>query len=309
MTIKETRDAYLTSLPGVKSENTIKAYSSALDRFIAFVGDDTPIEQIGKEQIEKYRSYLLADGCSPNGAADYLNKAKIFFEWAVVRGYVAVNPIATKDLPKKREIEYNLLSKEQIEQILADAPKKVRGMARKNRARNVAIVRVLVCSGLRNAELRALTVGDLDFERGTIRVRHGKGDKYRLTPFPAPAREAVAAYLEEQTAAGNPLGAEQTLFGSSADASGHDQPGAWHPMSAVALEKMVGAYTAAVCGNSVCVHALRHAAASYWDDLGVGMRDVQNALGHASIRTTERVYVKRLNKGKSAAAINAAFGA
>ena len=51
----------------------------------------------------------------------------------------------------------------------------------------------------------------------------------------------------------------------------------------------------------------RHAAASLWDEKGVPMRDIQNALGHNDIRTTQQIYVSVLNKSKSAERINAVF--
>lgn len=303
MTLSEAKNRYVAALRGFKADNTVKAYSGAIDRLIAYAGE-SPIESIGKEQIAGFRSALLSDGVSVNGAADYLNKLKVFFGWCVSQGFLKNSPIEAADVPKKRQIEYDLLSKEQIEQTITAGNRKVAGMSAKNAARNRAIILVLLCCGLRNSELRSLVVGDLDFDAGTITVRHGKGDKRRIAPFPAAARTAVAEYLKEQT-----LKTDEILFGSRADKHGHEQPdGELHEMSAAALENIVKGFLGATVGKSVKTHALRHAAASYWDDLGVGMRDVQIALGHSSIRTTEQVYVRVLNKGKSASAINAAFG-
>ena len=54
-------------------------------------------------------------------------------------------------------------------------------------------------------------------------------------------------------------------------------------------------------------HTLRACAASLWDDADVSMRDVQKALGHASISTTERIYIHILDDTKSAVTINEAL--
>ncbi|MCZ7546756.1 MAG: site-specific integrase [Anaerolineae bacterium] len=49
-------------------------------------------------------------------------------------------------------------------------------------ARNRALLGVMFCCGLRQAELAALTWDDVDLEQSIIRVRHGKGDKSRHVP-------------------------------------------------------------------------------------------------------------------------------
>ena len=56
--------------------------------------------------------------------------------------------------------------------------------------------------------------------------------------------------------------------------------------------------------NGVKVHSLRHAATALWDDLGVPIRTVQQALGHASVSLTEKTYTYVLRKGKNAELIN-----
>ena len=52
---------------------------------------------------------------------------------------------------------------------------------------------------------------------------------------------------------------------------------------------------------------MRACAASLWDDADVSMRDVQKALGHSNISTTERIYVHILDDRKSANTINDAL--
>ena len=180
-------------------------------------------------------------------------------------------------------------------------------MNRKTIDRNRAIIVLLVQTGLRNSELRALTLSDLDFNGGTLTVRHGKGDKARTVPFPQKSREAVRRYLESGT---RPKSVKKTalLFGTDADEFGHTTNGAeWHELSTVALNAIVKSYVNRITGKVIHCHTLRHMACSLWDDLGVSMRDAQQALGHASIAMTERVYTHVLNKGKAAKSINNAF--
>ena len=310
MTYNELKATYLTSLSD-KAALTARAYKTALDSLSAFLGEraDLPAEKITSATLLEFRAALVAEGVSVNAYADYLNKIKIFFAFCVRHGFLAESPIEAADLPKKQKIEYDLLSREQIEQTLTAEPGRVPKMHEQNRARNRAIVMVLLCCGLRNSELRALRLSDLDFENGTIAVQNGKGGKSRSVPFPAVARQAVEEYLQDRS---RPPYLTRTalLFGSACDTRGHKKEGLWREMSAAGLEGIVKAYFGATAGKEgLKVHSLRHSAASLWDDLGVPMRDVQNALGHASVSTTERVYVQVLNRNKSAAKINAAFEA
>ena len=49
--------------------------------------------------------------------------------------------------------------------------------------RDRAILKVLVYTGIRNSELRALTIDDADFADRTLLVRNGKGNKMRIVPM------------------------------------------------------------------------------------------------------------------------------
>ena len=307
MKYTELKAAFMTARSD-KSAATVKAYRVSFDRFGAFCGEQTPTEQIDSATILAYRAALERGGVSQNSVSDYLKKLSSLFTFAVEHSFVQDNPVRKSDIPRQK-FAHDLLSKEQIEQTLTRAPSKVPNKHVKKAARNRAIVFVLLCCGLRNSELRALTPADLDFESGTISVRHGKGDKYRAAPFPAKAQEAVKAYLASGARPQNTT-QDAPLFGTTSDKTGRKNSAEWHAMSAVGLEKIVEQYFEQTTGKKgLKVHALRHAAASLWDDLGVPMRDVQQALGHASISTTEQIYVKVLNKCKAARSINNAFDA
>lgn len=52
---------------------------------------------------------------------------------------------------------------------------------------------------------------------------------------------------------------------------------------------------------------LRYAAANIWDNRGANIRNVQKALGHSKVETTERVYVQILDRKKAAENINKVF--
>ncbi|MBQ8497171.1 MAG: tyrosine-type recombinase/integrase [Clostridia bacterium] len=75
---------------------------------------------------------------------------------------------------------------------------------------------MLLMTGLCNSELRALTLHDLDFKNGIVRVIDGKGGKSRSAPFPKTARETFAEYLASGVRPEN-LTENDLLFGTDAD--------------------------------------------------------------------------------------------
>ena len=300
---------YLNSLPSMKkSINTIKAYSLALRKFedylngIEHSGDISPID------IVNFRTELSKTGIKSNTIKQYLIGVHSFFEAAIRIKLTNENPVQMEEVPKSEPIEYDLLSLEEIKMAIENttSPK---GMERELFARNRAIVVLFLQAGLRNAELRSLRPEDLDFEKCTITVKHGKGDKKRMISFPFTAREAVKKYLASGVRPAH-LTDKDWLFGSDCDKNGHRTNGKeWHQLSSYALLLMIRRYIAGSTGkeNGVKVHALRHAFASVVAEIGVPIRTVQLALGHSSVNVTEQVYAKVLNRTAVAENINTAL--
>ena len=300
---------YLNSLPSMKkSINTVKAYSLALRKFedylngIEHTGDISPID------VVNFRTTLSNTGIKSNTIKQYLIGLHAFFESAIRMKMTPENPVQIEEIPRAEPIEYDLLSMDEIKTAIANT-KPPKGMTRELFVRNRAIVILFLQAGLRNSELRSLTPADLDFEKCTITVKHGKGDKNRMIAFPATAREAVMEYLASGIRP-NHLTDKDLLFGSDCDKNGHPTHGKeWHRLSSYALLLMIRHYIEGCTGkkNGVKVHALRHAFASVVAEIGVPIRTVQLALGHSNVATTERVYSHVLNRTAVADSINTAL--
>lgn len=296
---------YIDTLPSTKkSAKTIQSYSVVLKKFAGYLNTlpyDGEIEPI---TVVNFRTELYSTKVKTNTIHYDMTVMHTFFSWAKRMHLIEQNPVEREEIPKEQQIEYDLLSLDEIKTVLTELPPRIN---RKTALRNRAIVILLVQAGLRNSELRMLTPADLDFNNKCIEIKHGKGEKRRVVAFPALARQLVQEYLE--SAVRPPyLSLNDFLFGTDSDENGFSTNGRiWKPISAQGLLGIVNRYTRLCCGHEVGVHALRHAAASLWDDMGIGMRDIQNALGHAAISTTEKVYVSVLNKSKAANKINVAF--
>ncbi|MDR0644978.1 MAG: site-specific integrase [Treponema sp.] len=128
-------------------------------------------------------------------------------------------------------------------------------------------------SGLRVSEAVALKMEDIDFTRRTVFVRMGKGRKDRYTVLSEIAAEYLSRYCTFFHI-GNWI-----FSGQSAD----------EHLSVRSAERIFeqALYSTGI-GKKASIHSLRHSFATHLLESGVDIRYIQDLLGHASIRTTER---------------------
>lgn len=166
--------------------------------------------------------------------------------------------------------------------------------------------------GLRLNEILDLRVQDLDQERGTLTVRHGKGDKDRVVPLPRRLEAKLLAHLEERRrlweadlAAGfarvelpkaltrKLAGAEtswdwQHLFGNARPLRHPERKDLcrYHPLEATVRDAMREAAQQAGIGGRVHPHQLRHSYATHLMEAGTPMKSIQELMGHSRLETT-----------------------
>ena len=185
------------------------------------------------------------------------------------------------------------------------------------------MAKLLYGSGLRLNECIRLRVKDLDFERQSITVRDGKGDKDRITILPesllAPFKEHLRhveqihqkdlengfgtvylpGALEKKYPNANREWAWQFVFPSktiSLDPRSGVQRR--HHIADSSLQKAVraGAKLAGITDKPVGPHTFRHSFATHLLQNGYDIRTVQELLGHKDVKTT-MIYTHVLNKG------------
>src|SRR5207244_5177001 len=106
--------------------------------------------------------------------------------------------IATPRLPRRLP---RVLEVQQVERMLAIVDAELDEVTPTDRAlaislRDRALVETAYAAGLRISELAAATLSALDLRKGELRVL-GKGRKERIGLLGRPARQALAAYLED----------------------------------------------------------------------------------------------------------------
>ena len=251
------------------SPTTVVRYRHGLNKLVAYVGD------VGKTQWtallgQDLRQWIAREhrrGASPASLHNILSAARSLFRWLLREGALKNDPSAGVRAPKMRRKLPHVLDVDEaarLVEIPTDSPDAVRDRA---------IMELLYSSGLRIAELTALTWRDLDLADGTVRVT-GKGNKTRIVPVGSQARAA----LDVLQAQGGPVEPASPIFLGRAG----------KPLGAGAIRARMKAW-AQVQGvdKRVYPHLLRHSFASHVLESSGDLRAVQELLGHADISTTQ----------------------
>ena len=150
--------------------------------------------------------------------------------------------------------------------------------------RNYALLRLMIYTGLRRAEIVTLRWDDIDLEAHTVTVRHGKGDKQRIAAI-ADATEATKRALSALWQA--QAGAYDCLFPTMT--SGRNPKfESDTPMSAQTIVRLLSLSSARAGIGHLSAHDLRRTHITLALDNGAPLQDMQAQAGHANPSTTLR---------------------
>lgn len=258
---------------GIYNRKSARNARGNLHRFSVFVGKRR-VGNIGPIHIEQWIGSL--EQLAPATRRAYLSTVKQFFVWAVRHKHCRRNPCAEILGPKQPRSVPRALPAQSIARVIDACPD----------ARGRLIVTLMVQQGLRCVEVSRLTMGDLDWNHDTMRIV-GKGHHERVLPVMAETRQAIDAYLDEHPASAGPL------------IRSYMQP--HRALTADSISRIVSGWMweAGIkrrARDGVSAHAGRHTCATDMLRGGAHLRDVQAALGHAHLKTTE-IYLPLLVNG------------
>jgi integrase/recombinase XerD len=264
---------YLTFERGL-SDRTLSAYMRDLGRWAAHLVE-RGIEAPGQVTPEALREWVFAlkdAGLAPSSIRRAQSAVRTYFAFLIAEGAVDVDPTERLESPRMGRRLPDVLSREEVEQLLS-APDPDARLHWRDRA----ILEVLYASGMRVSELVGLPLSALDLDEGFLTV-FGKGSKERLVPIGEPALRAVRRYLATVRPELDKGGGQGRVFLNARGA----------PLSRTSVWTLVkeSARRAGIT-RKVSPHTLRHTFATHLLEGGADLAAVQELLGHADISTTQ----------------------
>ena len=254
------------------------------------------LDQITAVDLEEYEEYLkvyqAGDKTETNGERGLKRKMsslRSFYAYYFKREMIHTNPTVLVDVPKIHQKSIIRLEADEVALLLDyiehggdDLTGQKKVYYEKNKDRDLALVTLLLGTGVRVSELVGLNIQDVDFKNNGIRIIR-KGGNEMIVYFGEEVERALTDYLELQRNGNTPLsGHEDALFLS----------GQKKRISVDAVEKMVKKYCSAVSVKTITPHKLRstYGTALYRETGDIYL--VADVLGHADVNTTKKHYAK-----------------
>lgn len=256
------------------SPNTVESYARDLKLYSEFSEQRTkPSWSEQKERdIREFIAWQFDRGIKSKSLARRLSSLRTFYRFLLEEKRVVEDPTEDIELPKLNRALPKFLSVAEINALCTQAT--LNGLIGQ---RDLAMLELMYACGLRVSELITLTLDDLHFNSGIIKVR-GKGSKERLVPVGKIALQVLHDYLQ---------GSRQQLLKKKLSSLVFlSQKGGGLSRQQFFLQIKKYARQAGI-QRQVSPHILRHSFATHLLEGGADLRSVQSLLGHSDLSTTQ----------------------
>ncbi|NPV88626.1 tyrosine-type recombinase/integrase [Coprothermobacteraceae bacterium] len=239
------------------SERTCHSYLADLRSFFHFTNN---IDQVS---LDDYLMYRSAQGASAVSINRFLSSFRHFLKFLEARGW----PVPPMELPGfrvNRPIPRTLAERDVM--VILNLPEHD-----EESIRDKALIWFLLGTGVRISEALSIRIEDVDFDRAATKVR-GKGNKERMVYIPKRALKLLQRYMKV-------FGLEKGPLFVNLQRRPLTDRGARYLLARVS--KRYG------LSQVVHPHTLRHTFATRLLEEGAGLRDIQELLGHKSLRSTQ----------------------
>jgi site-specific recombinase XerD len=249
-----------------KANATIIAYVKDIEQLVEYFiadGKNTPAD-ITSDDIEGYKALLKTQRYTDKSISRKVNSIKSWFRYLMENKIITENPAKIVAQPRYENVPPKVLSKSEYT-ALRDA---CRGDIRM-----LAIVEMLLQTGMRISELANLQLGDLDLERGVISINTIDTGVSRKVPCNEQAKKTLQAYLKIR-----PRTRERTVFLTKT----------CKPFLVRNIRNSLDRYFRLAGLKNTRVNDLRHTFIVEQLRAGVPLVYVSQLVGHRRITTTEK---------------------
>ncbi len=309
--------SFFRAIEPTTSTRTRLSYAYDVRTFFRFLQENNPVfarkdvsewsvdmlDQLEAADIEEYQEFLKVYDIDKNmtgatkemsqitngekGLKRKMSALRSFYAYYFKRQMIRTNPTVLVDMPKLHEKAIVRLDEGETAALLdyiEHGGDKLTGQKKlyyeKTRIRDLAIVTLLLGTGIRVSECVGLDIQDVDFRNGGIRVIR-KGGSEMIVYFGPEVEKALLDYMEERDMITPVPGHENALFYSTQRKR----------MGVQAVENMVKKYAREITSTKkITPHKLR---STYGTSLYRETGDiylVADVLGHKDVNTTRKHY-------------------
>jgi integrase/recombinase XerD len=265
------------------SVRTMRGYGYELAQLVSWLRERgvTSFGGMTEDHLSEYQAHLagkpgrIGKVLAASTRNRILSALVSFARFLVQSGRLVKDPSQGLAFPRvPRKLPQNVLSEREMEKLLA-APRLDDPVDLRNRA----LMELLYATAVRQSEALDLKLEHVDLAESEVRVERGKGGKGRIAPLCKESCAVLAAYLTDvrpQILGGKP---DSGYFFVSKGGKRLD------PSQTLKAFKRYAAKAGIT--RPVGFHTYRHSCATHLMKRGVGLRYVQELLGHASLNSTQ----------------------
>ena len=256
-----------------KSKSTIRNYKQSYNFFVEYhnLGEDYPVKKITKEMVYQFIGSKKKEDVREASINHYLRDLRVFLYWCMEDSRKYIEPFKLQQIVSQ-EAYPKVINDEAIAALL----EKPRGRADKDFVewRSYAIVAWIAGTGNRAETVSEVRIGDLDFNKNEIILKHTKNNKAQSVPFSDATKTVIKEYILLYR---NDAKAEDYLFCNYGN----------EKLTYNAMRLAHERYCKSREVENKSLHSLRHTFARNYVITGGGMAQLQRILGHANIATTK----------------------
>ncbi len=264
------RDAHQQFIAHLQSKSrasaTILAYGKDIDQLVTYletIGKTNP-DSVETADLQTFMDQLAKDSYTPKSISRKTNSTKTFFKFLKAGNLASNDPAGGLSHPKFENKPPRILTKLEY--------RALRDAARAD-IRMIAVIELLLQTGVRIGELAKLRVEDANLTETSLHVPPFEDTRERMIPLNKPAVETVAKYLQIR-----PKSPSHSLFITKTG----------RPLLIRNIRTSIDRYFRLAGIKEAKVNDLRHTWVAHQLQSGVPLTMVSKLAGHKRISTTER---------------------